>query len=112
MKTIEQATTTDLDRFYRELLQDSALQEQIKIATDPEHLCQFAVQLGQERGYHFTKEEVFAALAIELTLREYELDVYRSPQNLPDEGYLTGYCERSDVCGGGCYCPQGPCAAP
>jgi Nif11 domain len=63
-------TTTDLEQFYLELLKDPMLQERLKVATDPEGLCDLAVELGQEKGYSFTKEEVFAAMAIEVAIGE------------------------------------------
>ena len=61
-------TTTDLEKFYTELLKDSVLQEQLKAATDLESLCDLAVELGKEKGYFFTKEEVLAAMAIEVAM--------------------------------------------
>lgn len=63
-------TTTDLEQFYLELLKDPMLQERLKAATDPESLCELAVELGKEKGYSFTKEEVFAAMAIEVAIGE------------------------------------------
>ncbi len=61
-------TTTDLEQFYTELLKDSVLQERLKAATDPESLSELAVELGKEKGYFFTKEEVLAAMAIEAAM--------------------------------------------
>ena len=61
-------TTTDLEQFYTELLKDSVLQERLKAATSPESLSELAVELGKEKGYFFTKEEVLAAMAIEATM--------------------------------------------
>ena len=57
--------TIDLDQFYHEVLKDSMLQEQLKAATDPEHLCELAAELGQYKGYSFTKEDVLAAMTID-----------------------------------------------
>lgn len=67
--TIHQATT-ELEQFYQALLQDPMLQERLKAATDPDNLCELAVELGQEKGYSFTKEEVLAAMAIEIAIGE------------------------------------------
>lgn len=61
-------TTTNLEQFYLELLKDPMLQERLKAATDPDSLCELAVKLGEEKGYFFTKEEVLAAMAIEVAV--------------------------------------------
>ncbi|NHC35963.1 Nif11-like leader peptide family natural product precursor [Scytonema millei] len=66
-------TTSSLEQFYTELLQDPMLQERLKAATDPESLSELAVQLGKEKGFFFTKEEVLAAMAVEAAMEgEYE----------------------------------------
>lgn len=83
MKTTAQPTITNLEQFYQEVLVDPVLQEKLKAAVDPDSLCQLAIQLGEEQGYHFTKEEVQAALAIEVALIEHDLDVYRGPVARP-----------------------------
>ncbi|NJR62449.1 MAG: Nif11-like leader peptide family natural product precursor [Cyanobacteria bacterium CRU_2_1] len=70
MTTATQKTTTALEQFYQELLKDPMLQEQLKSAINPENLCDLAVELGKEKGYSFTKEEVFAAMAIEVAVGE------------------------------------------
>lgn len=61
-------TTTALEKFYAEVLQDPVLQERLKGATDPESLSQLAVELGKERNFFFTKEEVLAAMAVEAAM--------------------------------------------
>ncbi|MBD2729698.1 Nif11 family protein [Nostoc sp. FACHB-892] len=61
-------TTTDLEQFYTEVLKDSVLQERLKAATDAENLSKLAVELGKEKGYFFTKEEVLAAMAVEVAM--------------------------------------------
>lgn len=61
-------TTTDLEQFYTELLKDPMMQERLKAATDPESLCELAVELGKEKGYSFTKEQALAAMAIEAAI--------------------------------------------
>jgi hypothetical protein len=65
--TIE-STTSQLELFYRELLKDPRLQERLKAATDPESLCELAVELAKEKGYSFTKAEALAAMAIEAAM--------------------------------------------
>lgn len=99
MKTLVQETTvnsavTHLDQFYRELLLDSALQKQLRAAAHPDHFYQRVVELAAERGYHFTQEELQAALAIELALNEHQLEVNNSSAALP----ACRYCWCS------CYC--------
>jgi hypothetical protein len=44
------------------------LQAKLKQASDPESLCQLAVQLGNEMGYSFTIEQARAAMAIEVAI--------------------------------------------
>lgn len=68
MTTDTTKKTTDLEQFYTELLQDPILQERLKAGTDPESLSELAVDLGKEKGYFFTKEEVLAAMAIEAAM--------------------------------------------
>jgi hypothetical protein len=62
------ATSNSLEQFYQELLKSPQLQAKLKEASDPESLCQLAVQLGNEMGYSFTIEQARAALAIEVAL--------------------------------------------
>lgn len=47
-----------LEQFYQRVLEDPALQERVREATDQESLVRLAVQLGQENRYDFTAEEV------------------------------------------------------
>jgi hypothetical protein len=63
-----QTTSNSLEQFYQELLKSPQLQAKLKEASDPESLCQLAVQLGNEMGYSFTIEQAHAALAIEVAL--------------------------------------------
>ncbi|MGF1675320.1 MAG: Nif11-like leader peptide family natural product precursor [Rivularia sp. (in: cyanobacteria)] len=63
-------TTTDLEKFYQELLKDSMMQERLKAATDPDCLSKLVVEMGNEKGYSFTKEEVQAAMSVEAFIRE------------------------------------------
>lgn len=68
MTTTITNTTTNLEQFYQEVLKNPMLQERLKAATDTESLSELAVQLGKEKGYSFTKEEVLAAMAIEAAM--------------------------------------------
>jgi glycine cleavage system H lipoate-binding protein len=56
-------------------LKSPELQAKLKQASDPESLCQLAVQLGNEMGYNFTIEQVRAALAIEAAMGGEYLEV-------------------------------------
>jgi hypothetical protein len=49
-------------------LKSPELQAKLKEASDPESLCQLAVQLGNEMGYSFTIEQARAAMAIEVAI--------------------------------------------
>jgi len=63
-----QTTHNSLEQFYQQLLKSPELQAKLKSATDPESLCQMAVQLGEEMGYSFTIEQARAAMAIEVAM--------------------------------------------
>jgi hypothetical protein len=63
-----QTTNNSLEQFYPQLLKSPELQAKLKSATDPESLCQMAVQLGKEMGYSFTIEQARAAMAIEVAM--------------------------------------------
>lgn len=75
--------TTDLEQFYAEVLKDRMLQERLKAATDPENLIELAVELGKEKGYFFTKEEIIATAAIEKVMCDWRMapspDKYLDP---------------------------------
>lgn len=60
--------TTDLEPFYNEVVKDRMLQERLKASTDLDSLSELAVELGKEKGYSFTKEDVLVAMAIEAAL--------------------------------------------
>lgn len=66
-------TASDLEQFYQEVLKDRMLQERLKAATDPENLIELAVELGKEKGYSFTKEEIFATAAIEEVMCNWQM---------------------------------------
>ena len=63
-----QTTSNSIEQFYQELLKSPELQAKLKQASDPESLCQLAVQLGNEMGYSFTIEQAHAAMAIEVAI--------------------------------------------
>ena len=63
-----QTTSNSMEQFYQELLKSPELQAKLKQASDPESLCQLAVQLGNEMGYSFTIEQAHAAMAIEVAI--------------------------------------------
>ena len=63
-----QTTSNSMEQFYQELLKSPELQAKLKQASDPESLCQLAVQLGNEMGYSFTIEQARAAMAIEVAI--------------------------------------------
>jgi predicted ribosomally synthesized peptide with nif11-like leader len=99
-------TTKNLEQFYQEVLNNSVLQEQLKAATDPEQLCQLAVQLGAEQGYHFTLAEVQAALAIEVALTEHILPT-RAPGRFSPQ-LIDNQCSGCEDCGGCSGCCDTP----
>jgi Nif11 domain len=66
--TTLQSTENSLEQFYQKLLKSPELQAQLKTASNPETLCQMAVQLGADLGYEFTIEQARAAMAIEVAL--------------------------------------------
>lgn len=56
-----------VEQFYQEVVSnDSAVQERLKAATDLSSLAQLSVELGAEKGYNFTAEEVEAVLNQEI----------------------------------------------
>ena len=63
-----QTTDNALEQFYLKLLKSPELQAQLKSASDPESLCQMAVNLGADMGYKFTIEQARAAMAIEVAI--------------------------------------------
>ena len=90
MKTVTTVQTTDnaLEQFYQKLLKSPEAQAQLKTASDPESLCQMAVNLGADMGYEFTIEQARAAMAIEVALggdvfEESNLSTINSPIAAP-----------------------------
>ena len=82
--TNQETTNNGLEQFYQKLLKSPELQAQLKTASDPESLCQMAVNLGADMGYEFTIEQARAAMAIEVAvggdvLEESNLDTINSP---------------------------------
>ncbi len=91
-------TTTALALFYTELLQNPVLQERLQAATDTESLAKLAVELGQEKGYSFTKDEALAAMAIEAAMGGEYVEVGDPLSS--DDGPIAAccYCFSSNVC--------------
>ncbi len=52
----------DFERFRDQVLQDSALQEQLRAIEDRDAFMRRVVELGQENGYAFGVEQVAAAM--------------------------------------------------
>lgn len=50
----------NLEQFYQEVLKDQGLQERLRTATDRDSTAALAVELGKEKGYSFTTDEVQA----------------------------------------------------
>jgi predicted ribosomally synthesized peptide with nif11-like leader len=57
------ATNKSIEEFYQLVKQDASLQEQLKSTTDMDSFVNMVIQLGQERGYEFTVDEVKMAIA-------------------------------------------------
>jgi predicted ribosomally synthesized peptide with nif11-like leader len=55
----------DLDRFRELVLEDPALQEQLRQREDVAQFRALVLQLGQERGFDFTEDDVAAAMRAE-----------------------------------------------
>jgi hypothetical protein len=72
-------------------LKSPELQAKLKEASDPESLCQLAVQLGNEMGYSFTIEQARAAMAIEVAIGGDVLE----ESNLPTQNFPVAFfgCE-------------------
>ena len=52
-----------VNQFYQEVMQEPALLEKFQSAPDQESLANLAVEVGQQKGYSFTVDEVEQALA-------------------------------------------------
>jgi predicted ribosomally synthesized peptide with nif11-like leader len=52
----------NFEQFRQLVLQDTALQQQLRATNDREQLVTLTQQLGAERGYSFTTEDVWEAL--------------------------------------------------
>ncbi len=52
-----------VNQFYQEVMQEPALLEKFQSAPDRESLVNLAVEVGQQKGYSFTLDEVEQALA-------------------------------------------------
>jgi predicted ribosomally synthesized peptide with nif11-like leader len=54
-----------VNQFYQEVMQEPALLEKFQAASDRESLANLAVEVGQQKGYSFTVDEVEQALAVQ-----------------------------------------------
>ena len=88
-----QTTSNSLEQFYQELLKSPELQAKLKQASDPESLCQLAVQLGDEMGYSFTIEQVRAAMAIEVAIGGDVIEESNLSTGSPTVAYWCGFCK-------------------
>ncbi len=88
-----QTTSNSLEQFYQELLKSPELQAKLKEASDPESLCQLAVQLGEEMGYSFTIEQVRAAMAIEVAIGGDVIEESNLSTGSPTVALLCGFCK-------------------
>jgi predicted ribosomally synthesized peptide with nif11-like leader len=52
----------DLERFRELVLRDPVLQEQLRTPEDVNKFLALVLQLGQERGFDFTQDDVTAAM--------------------------------------------------
>ncbi|KAM3102288.1 Nif11-like leader peptide family natural product precursor [Phormidesmis sp. 146-12] len=50
--------TANLEQFYQDILKDPALQERLKTVTDRDSMVALIVQIGKEKGYNFSPEEI------------------------------------------------------
>jgi predicted ribosomally synthesized peptide with nif11-like leader len=67
----------DVQRLHQEVLQDVALQQRLRDAKDDQSLVALALEIGQQKGYTFTKEEAQQYIK--------DLNISRSQQELSDE---------------------------
>jgi len=88
-----QTTSNSMEQFYQELLKSPELQAKLKQASDPESLCQLAVQLGNEMGYSFTIEQVRAAMAIEVAIGGDVIEESNLSTGTPTAAFSTAVCK-------------------
>ena len=84
----------NVKQFQQRVIQDFALQDQLKEATDAEQFAQLAVKLGKETGYAFTVKEVKAISAAQpkgkLPKRLLDKAMAFEPIPIPDEWAPVG----------------------
>jgi predicted ribosomally synthesized peptide with nif11-like leader len=59
-----------VNQFYQQVIQEPALRQQFQAAPDRESLANLAVEVGQQKGYNFTAEEVKQALTAQSVISE------------------------------------------
>jgi predicted ribosomally synthesized peptide with nif11-like leader len=62
-----------VNQFYQEVMQEPALLEKFQSAPDQESLVNLAVEVGQQKGYSFTVDQVEQALAAQNAAQQEEL---------------------------------------
>jgi predicted ribosomally synthesized peptide with nif11-like leader len=78
-------TISGLEDFIQLVLEDQVLQDKLQACSDEESLVSLVVQLGQERGYRFTDEEVREKLA---QIREEQEFTYPLSGIVPQHAYF------------------------
>ncbi|MBP7775511.1 MAG: Nif11-like leader peptide family natural product precursor [Acidobacteria bacterium] len=87
-----------LEGFYVKVMEDPALQAQLKDAPDASSFVATAVHLGQQHGYHFTAEEVVAKLRAPTDgaeMSEKELEAVAGGYTSFGSSVLCGYCGKT-----------------
>lgn len=51
-----------LEQFFQDILQEELLQDRLSQAKDLNAFVEIAMELSQQQGYHFTKEEIMASI--------------------------------------------------
>lgn len=75
---------SDLEKFrQQEILNNAELQTRIKAASSAEEIASLSVQVGQEKGYSFTVDEVLASIKEAAKLNGWQPSV--AEQDLSDE---------------------------
>lgn len=72
----------NMEQFYQELSQNQEWQENLKKATDIETFTKLIAELGKEKGYTFTSEQVEVATTETIENEAASTDVW---EELPDE---------------------------
>jgi nitrogen fixation uncharacterized protein len=79
---IIRAWKDNLQEFYRELSKNQEWQEKLKEVSDVETFTRLVAELGKEKGYNFTNEQVKVAITEALENEAVSTDVW---EEIPDE---------------------------